>query len=73
MYKGIIAPEMLMGFDDVTKENELTVVTQGYGVAFYLRMRGNKEKSQKILEQIIKTSYWPAFGYIAAEADLNRK
>ncbi len=73
MYKGLVAPEGLMRFDEITPANELTVVTQGYGVAFYLSMHGQKEKANKILDQILNTSYWPAFGYLAAEADRYRK
>lgn len=69
MYKGEFAPEILLSFDQITEENELTVVTQGYGAAFYYEMQGDTARARAIREQILKTSYWAAFGYIAAEAD----
>ena len=31
---------------------------------------GEAEKAIDIFQRILKTSYWPAFGYLAAESDL---
>jgi len=69
MYKGLVSPDALIRFDQITEENELTVVTQGYGVAFFLETQGDAEKADVIRDRILNTSYWSAFGYIAAEAD----
>ncbi|MDX1409740.1 MAG: tetratricopeptide repeat protein, partial [Saprospiraceae bacterium] len=72
MYKGEILPDSLLDFDNITPENELQVVTQGYGVGNYLLSHGRVEEARTIFQAILKTNYWPAFGYIAAEADLHR-
>ncbi|MDX1478295.1 MAG: hypothetical protein R3301_11360 [Saprospiraceae bacterium] len=72
MYKGEILPDSLLDFDHITPENELQVVTQGYGVGNYLLSRGRVDEARTIFQAILKTNYWPAFGYIAAEADLHR-
>ena len=72
MYKGEISPLELLDFDNITPDNELDVVTQGYGVANHLLHTGRVDEAKKILRKITETSYWPAFGYIAAEADLQR-
>ena len=52
--------------------NELNLVTQGYGVANWYLYNGQTEKANEIFDMIVQNSYWAAFGYIAAEAELNR-
>jgi tetratricopeptide (TPR) repeat protein len=69
MYKGLEKPENLLGDTDA---NPLDLVTQGYGVAMWYMHEGDHQKAIQILEDIIETNYWAAFGYIAAEADLAR-
>jgi hypothetical protein len=73
MYKGLMSPDSLLQFDQITEENELNIITQGYGVAFYLELQGDTARARAIRESILKTNYWSAFGYIAAEADKVRK
>lgn len=73
MYKGDVAPDKLLdlsGGSDL--EKELILVTQGYGVANWYLYNGQTAKGEEILRQIVKSSYWSAFGYIAAEAELKR-
>lgn len=70
MYKGLMDPETLL---DETKANPLEWVTQGYGLAFWMRELGDQAKADSLLDNVIATGYWSAFGYIAAEADLNRR
>lgn len=72
MYKGQVPPEDLLAFDAISPENEVQVVTQGYGVANWLLSQGRKEEALRVFEAILATDYWPAFGYIAAEADMHR-
>jgi tetratricopeptide (TPR) repeat protein len=73
MYQGRIRPDSLLQFDRITEENELNVVTQGYGVSFYLEQQGDTMRAREIRDRILETSYWSAFGYIAAEADKFRR
>ena len=71
MYKGLIPPEDLVSLEgDI--DNLLQLVTQGYGVAHHYLVSGEEDKYLDLLNKIINTGYWPAFGYIAAEADLFR-
>ncbi len=51
---------------------ELNLLTQGYGVANWYYVNGDQVRAKALLEKILEGSYWPAFGYIAAEADLKR-
>lgn len=70
MYKGLIDPSDLMNAADA---NPLEWVTQGYGLSFWMRELGRNADADTLLTNVIATGYWSAFGYIAAEADLNRR
>ncbi|HAC16739.1 MAG TPA: hypothetical protein DCE78_12470 [Bacteroidetes bacterium] len=67
LYKGLIGPDELL-----SGNNELDMITQGYGLALWYKMQDNSEKAVQILEEVLDTNYWAAFGYIAAEAELAR-
>jgi tetratricopeptide (TPR) repeat protein len=67
LYKGERSPEDLL--DPV---DPLDLATQGYGVANWRRIRGEEALGRALLERVLEGDYWPAFGYIAAEADLAR-
>jgi tetratricopeptide (TPR) repeat protein len=68
MYSGRATPESLLsgsGLDGATK---------GYGVANWHLYNGRRDEARKILAEIVENNaaQWPAFGYLAAEADLAR-
>ena len=69
MYKGLKSPEDLL---DMEKEDDLQIATYGYGIGNWYFYNGNKEKAIVIFKKVVVASYWPAFGFIAAEADLHR-
>jgi tetratricopeptide (TPR) repeat protein len=69
MYKGLIKPEQLL---DTTNADDLTIATQGYGVANWYLVEGDTAKAKEIFEKVVAGRQWAAFGYIAAEADLKR-
>lgn len=69
MYKGELRPEALL---DTTHADETTIATQGHGVANYYAVTGRPEMARELYERIVAGAGWNAFGYIAAEADLNR-
>ena len=45
-------------------------MTQGYGVGNYLYCQGLVDQAEQIFKKVLGTGYWPAFGYLAAEAEL---
>lgn len=51
---------------------DLEFATSGYGVANWYLYNGNPAKAKAIFEKIVGGKYWPAFGFIAAEAELAR-
>lgn len=72
MYKGQIEPTELLDLENDDPDQLLNLVTQGYGVGNWYYYNGNREKAVQIYRKILDTTYWSAFGYIAAEADLYR-
>jgi tetratricopeptide (TPR) repeat protein len=68
MYRGEIAPEQLLEGEG----SSLDDVTTAYGVANWYLYNGDPEPARAIFERIVASDQWPAFGYIAAEAELAR-
>ena len=48
-------------------------MTQGYGVANWYIANGDSTKGNEILDRVLNSGYWAAFGFIAAEADVARR
>jgi tetratricopeptide (TPR) repeat protein len=69
MYKGLDKPEALL---DTAKADDTTIATQGYGVGNYYYVTGDMQKARQVFEKVTSGVGWNAFGYIAAEADLQR-
>jgi len=69
MYKGLDQPEALL---DTAVADDTTIATQGYGVGNYYFVTGNAAKAREVFQKVTSGGGWNAFGYIAAEADLQR-
>jgi len=69
MYKGVETPATLL---DTKTADPTQIATQGYGVANYYLVTGDRAKALELLEKIVGGAGWNAFGFIAAEADLQR-
>jgi tetratricopeptide (TPR) repeat protein len=69
MYKGLEKPETLL---DPANADGLTLATQGYGVGNWYLVTGNKQRAREIFEKVVAGPNWSAFGFIAAEVDLQR-
>jgi len=69
MYKGVEKPEALL---DTSKADDTTIATQGYGVGNYYFVTGDTARAKQVFEKVTSGGGWNAFGYIAAEADLQR-
>ncbi len=53
-----------------TADDALTNSTIGYGIGNWHYLNGRTERAFTIWEEVYETGQWPAFGYIAAEAEL---
>ncbi|RMH54396.1 MAG: tetratricopeptide repeat protein [Bacteroidetes bacterium] len=71
MYRGELAPEALLG-EETGPDRALSLATQGYGVGNWYLYNGQPDRARAVFEEVLAGAYWPAFGYIAAEADLRR-
>lgn len=50
----------------------LGLASFGYGLGNYLLLNDKKEHAEKVYQLIIQSNQWSSFGFIAAEAELNR-
>ena len=69
LYKGETTASELLGSAD---EGSIEDATLGYGIAAWHLVNGEADQAQKLFEQIVQGPMWPAFGHIAAEAELAR-
>lgn len=68
MYKGEISPDSLLNPASASLDD----VTTAYGVGNWYLYNGNRARAREIFERIVATGNWPAFGAIAAEAEVKR-
>lgn len=69
MYQGAEPADALL---DVASGDATDIATQGYGVANWHLVHGDKDAAKSVLQRIVAGPGWNAFGYIAAEADMRR-
>ena len=69
MYKGLEKPDALIG---AASTDPTQLATQGYGVGNYYLVTGNTANARAVFQKVTAGTGWNAFGYIAAEADLQR-
>jgi len=72
MYKGLLSPDDLLLYDEAISDGSLVFATQGYGVGNWHFYNGDTTRAIEIFNKVLESDYWPAFGYIAAEAELAR-
>ena len=68
-YKGRLEENQLI---DPDTASPLELATYGYGLASQYLFNGEETRARKLFQKIVHGPYWPAFGYIAAEAELKR-
>ena len=71
MYKGELPADSLMapGAGDQAALDDATI---GYGVANWHLYNGRTAEAESLLRRVVAGPQWPAFGHIAAEAELSR-
>lgn len=69
LFKGVKTEEEVL---DWAANSELDAATVGYGIGCWHLYSGRKAKAQGLFEKVVTGRYWPAFGFIAAEAELAR-
>jgi tetratricopeptide (TPR) repeat protein len=69
LYRGLVAPERLLTPADT---DDITVATLGYGIGNWYLVRGDTVRARRWFERSVASGGWPAFGFIASEAELRR-
>lgn len=69
VFKGIFDADYLME----TQEDAIQNATLWYGIGNWHYMNGREERAVEIWEGILADGFWPAFGFIAAEAEIARR
>lgn len=72
MYKGLVLPEDLLKVSAETDDVDLALATQGYGVGNWYLSQGDTTRAVEIFKQVVNGKNYAAFGFIAAEAELQR-
>ena len=71
LYRGEVRPEMLL--DEIgDKAASLGNASLGYGVGNWYLYNRDSVRAEQIFRRVVAGNQWASFGYIAAEAELNR-
>src|SRR5690625_4069095 len=68
MYKGELQPEEVLSSGD----DKRAIATQGYGVGNWHLYNGRPDQARDVFQRVLQAGQFPAFGYLAAEIDLQR-
>lgn len=68
VFKGVFDVNRLIE----ASENALDDATLGYGIGNWHFVNDRKERAIEIWENVYESDQWPAFGYVASEAELAR-
>ena len=69
LYRGEISPDSVVTAADTA---DVAMATLSYGVGNWHLVRGDTVQARRWFEHAIASGGWPAFGFMAAEADLRR-
>jgi tetratricopeptide (TPR) repeat protein len=69
LYRGEIGPDAVLTPADT---DEVQIATLAYGLGNWYLLRGDAAQARTWFERSIQSGGWPAFGFIAAEAELRR-
>ena len=69
LYRGEIGPDAVVTAADT---DDVQVATLAYGVGNWYLLRGDKAQARQWFERSVQSGGWPAFGFIASEAELKQ-
>ncbi|HTH64663.1 MAG TPA: tetratricopeptide repeat protein [Gemmatimonadales bacterium] len=69
LYRGRIGPDQVVTPADTS---DIAVATLSYGLGDWYLLRGDTASAKQWFERSVRSGGWPAFGFIAAEAELRR-
>jgi tetratricopeptide (TPR) repeat protein len=69
LYRGEIAPEAVLTPSDT---GDVDVATLSFGLGNWYLVKGDTARARELFRRSIRSGGWPAFGFIASEAELAR-
>lgn len=69
LYRGELSPDSVFTAADTS---DVAVATLSYGIGDWYLVRGDTASARRWFERSIASGGWPAFGFIASEAELRR-
>lgn len=69
LYRGVTAPDAVFTAADTS---DITIATLSYGIGNWYLVRGDTARAREWFARSVASGGWPAFGFIASEADLRR-
>lgn len=69
LYRGEIGPDAVLTPADT---DDVQAATLAYGLGNWYLIRGDKAQARRWFERSVESGGWPAFGFIASEAELRR-
>jgi Flp pilus assembly protein TadD len=69
LYRGEIGPDAVVTAADT---DDVQVATLAYGLGNWYLLRGDKAQARQWFERSVQSGGWPAFGFIASEAELKQ-
>src|SRR5688572_15751366 len=69
LYRGQLTPDQVLTPADT---GDVNIATLSYGVGNWLLLRGDTLQARSWFDRSVRSGGWPAFGFIASEAELRR-
>lgn len=69
LYRGQLRPDQVVTPADT---GDIALATLSYGLGNWYLLRGDTSSAKQWFERSVRSGGWPAFGFIAAEAELRR-
>ncbi|HEX9729684.1 MAG TPA: tetratricopeptide repeat protein [Gemmatimonadales bacterium] len=69
LYRGLLEPDAVLAPADT---GDVAVATLSYGVGNWYLLQGDTAQARHWFERSVASGGWPAFGFIASEAELRR-
>lgn len=69
LYRGLIGPDQVFTPADTA---DIALATLSYGVGNWYMVQGDTARAREWFDRSVRSGGWPAFGFIASEAELRR-
>jgi tetratricopeptide (TPR) repeat protein len=70
LYRGLVSPDSMLTPADTA---DIAVATLSYGIGNWYLVRGDTAHARPWFERSVRSGGWPAFAFIASEAELARR